>query len=83
MKSALFQFIFCILYCEGCASRFQSLTISDNYLAMRSDMEWSSNTEYIVMMMRAFNKIWMLRRLKALGASQFDLLDVYTKQVRS
>ena len=33
-------------------------------LVMKSDMKWSSN------------KIRMLRRLKTLGASQSDLLDV-------
>ena len=50
-------------------------------LIIRSDMKWSSNSEHIVK--RAFNKLWTLRRLKALGASQVDLLDVYFKQVRS
>ena len=31
----------------------------------------------------AFKSLWALRRLKALGASQSRLLDVYCKQVRS
>jgi hypothetical protein len=32
---------------------------------------------------RANKKLWILKRLKKLGADQEDLLDVYTKQVRS
>ena len=50
-------------------------------LIIRADMKWSSNTEYIVA--RAFSRLWVLRRLKALGASQCDLIDVFIKQVRS
>ena len=46
-----------------------------------SDLKFSSNTEYIVE--RAFKRIWMLRRLKNLGASDELLIDVYIKQVRS
>ena len=49
-------------------------------LIIRSDMKWSANTEHIVI--RAFRKLWMLRRLKSHGASTTDLLDVYIKQVR-
>ena len=41
-------------------------------LIIRSDMKWSSDSEHIVT--RAFSKLWTLRRLKALGASQADLL---------
>ena len=48
---------------------------------MRSDLKWSSNTEYIVK--RANKKLWILRRLKLLGADRDDLLDVFFKQVRS
>ena len=50
-------------------------------LIIRSDMSWVSNTEY--MTKRGNSKLWMLRRLKVLGASQDDLVDVYFKQVRS
>ena len=46
-----------------------------------SDLSWAANTEYITK--RCNKKTWMLRRLKNLGASQKDLLDVYIKQIRS
>ena len=50
-------------------------------LIIRSDMSWVTNTEY--MTKRGNSKLWMLRRLKVLGASQDDLVDVYFKKVRS
>ena len=50
-------------------------------LTIRSDRRWSSSTDHIVI--KAFKKLWILRRLKMLGASRMDLLDVYMKQVRS
>ena len=40
-----------------------------------------ANTDYIVK--RCNDKIWILRRLKKLGANHSDLLDVYFKQIRS
>ena len=46
-----------------------------------SNLSWSANTEYIVE--RCMKKMWVLRRLKKLGAGHSDLLDVYSKQVRS
>jgi hypothetical protein len=46
-----------------------------------SDMKFSRNTEYIVE--RGYKRVWMLRRLKNLGASDYQLVDVYIKQVRS
>ena len=51
------------------------------WVIIRSDQKWSSNTKYTVQ--RANKKLWCLRRLKALGADQSDLLDVYFKQIRS
>ena len=50
-------------------------------LIIRSDMRWSSNTESSVS--RANKKLWVVRRLKKLGAKTVDLIDVYCKQVRS
>ena len=47
---------------------------------IRSDMKWTDNTEYMVK--RAYKKLWVVRRLKELGATTPDLLDMYTKQVR-
>ena len=47
---------------------------------VRSDLSWSSNTDY--MCKRANNRLWILRRLKGMGVSDYDLLDVYEKQIR-
>ena len=49
-------------------------------LVFSSDMKWSANTEFIVK--RGFKKLWMLRRLKGLGADDDELLDIYMKQIR-
>ena len=46
-----------------------------------SDLKFSSNTEFIVK--KAFGRIWMLRRLKNLGADTGQLIDVYIRQIRS
>ena len=48
---------------------------------IRSDMKWTSNTDSIVA--RASNKLWVIRRLKGLGANTDELVDMYTKQCRS
>ena len=48
---------------------------------LRSDLKWSDNTDYICI--RGYQRIWMLRRLKSLGANNLELLDVYHKQIRS
>ena len=50
-------------------------------LVLTSDLKFDKNTDYIVK--RAFKKLWMLKRLKNLGASSDQLTDVYFKQVRS
>ena len=47
---------------------------------VRSDLSWSSNTTKIFQ--AAYSRLWMLRRLKPLGATEAELLDVYDKQVR-
>ena len=47
---------------------------------VRSDLSWRSNTSNICQ--KAYARLWMLRRLKPLGASISDLLDVYEKQIR-
>ena len=49
-------------------------------LKIRSDMRWTSNTHNMVK--KASKRLWLLRRLKFLGASMSDLLEVYIKQVR-
>ena len=48
---------------------------------VKSDMKWSSNTEH--MLVKAYKRLWSLRRLKGMGATVEDLKDVYLKQVRS
>ena len=50
-------------------------------VVLTSDLKFSSNTEYMIK--RAYKRVWMLRRLKNLGASNHQLVDVYVKQVRS
>ena len=40
-----------------------------------------ANTQYIIK--RAYSRIWILKRLYNLGASQSQMLDVYIKQIRS
>ena len=50
-------------------------------LIIRSDMRWYDNTNY--MCQKGYKRLWMLRRLKGLGASLEESKDVYIKQVRS
>ena len=47
---------------------------------IRSDLSWKSNTSK--MCQTAYTRLWMLRRLKPLGASDEELLDIYDKQIR-
>ena len=51
------------------------------WVIIRSDMKWSDNTDYICK--KGYERLWMLRRLKGLGASEAEMLDVYHKQMRS
>ena len=44
-------------------------------------MKWGANTDHIVK--KASSKLWVIRRLKALGASTGQLVDMYIKQCRS
>ena len=46
-----------------------------------SDMKWHTNTQNIIR--RASKRLWILRRLKNLGAQPRYLLDVFIKQIRS
>ena len=48
---------------------------------IQSDLKWNDNTNYICQ--KGFLRLWILRRLKGLGATVSDLLDVYDKQVRA
>ena len=50
-------------------------------IILRADMKWIANTENMVV--KANKRLWILRRLKFLGAQQMDLVDIYSKQIRS
>ena len=48
---------------------------------MRSDLKTISNTEYICK--RAYRRMWVLRRLKALGCPEAEMVDVLKQQIVS
>ena len=50
-------------------------------IIVRSDMKWYDNTSYICQ--KGYSRLWMLRRLKGLGANEEEMMDVYVRQVRS
>ena len=50
-------------------------------VSLRSDLKWNSNTQMIVK--KANKRLWIVRRLKKMGASDQDLVDMYIKQIRS
>ena len=45
------------------------------------DLKWFQNTKFICE--KARSKLWILRRMQALDLNQFQLFDVYTKEIRS
>ena len=51
-----------------------------NYF-ITSNLRWHKNTKYITT--KGFQRLWMPRRIKQLGASQSEFITVYVKQVRS
>ena len=50
-------------------------------VVLRGDMKWTSNTEE--MTIKAYKRLWSVRRLREIGASPEDMKDVYVKLVRS
>ena len=48
---------------------------------LRCDLKTCSNTDFIIK--KAYGRMWILRRLTALGASRMRLLDVLQKQILS
>ena len=48
---------------------------------MTSDLKWNLNTHE--MTKKAYTRLWLIRRLKLLGANKGELIDVYVKQIRS
>ena len=61
-----------------------NLEVVENFrllgIQFQTNMGWQSNTNH--MCKNAYSRIWMLRRLRRLGASHADMLDVYYKQIR-
>ena len=58
--------------------------VSDHKLLgiiVQEDLRWAKNT--LNLCRRGFSRLWMLRRLRNIGASRQELCDVYIKQVRS
>ena len=49
-------------------------------VTVTSDLKWTSNTERIIL--KAYKRLWILRRLKSLGASKENLVEVYTTHIR-
>ena len=54
--------------------KFLGIIISD-------DLKWHANTTHITK--KAYSRLWVLRRLKKMGASRQTLVDVFLKQARS
>ena len=50
-------------------------------IVIRSNLCWSSNTNN--MCKKAFSRMWIIRRLKALGADHEELVDIYRQQILS
>ena len=50
-------------------------------VTIRSDLSWSSHCQQ--MCQKGYSRLWMLRRLKPLGANTAELLEVYQTQIRS
>ena len=46
-----------------------------------SDLKWHRNTENITK--KAYQRLWILKRLKQMGASTESMIDVYAKHIRS
>ena len=49
-------------------------------LIFQSNLKWQANSD--AMCKKAYARLWMLRRLKELGASSTEMLDVFHKQIR-
>ena len=50
-------------------------------ITIRSDLSWSAHIDDLVK--RCYKKLWILRRLKKLGADLHDLKEIYVTQIRS
>jgi len=45
-----------------------------------NDLKWTSNTNYLVK--KAYKRLWIIKRLKILGAEPEALCEIYVKQIR-
>ena len=50
-------------------------------MKLLGDLKWQPNTSYITK--KGYSRLWLIRRLKLLGANTSELLDVFCKQIRS
>ena len=50
-------------------------------ITLTDDLKWASNTTNISK--KCYSRLWMIIRLKKLGATTVDLVDTYIKQIRS
>ena len=46
-----------------------------------SDLKWNAHCDLICQ--KAFSRLWMIRRLKPLGATVDELLEIYITQIKS
>ena len=51
------------------------------WVKIQSDLKRQENINFICK--KVYERVWMIRRLKSLGANTTEMLDVYEKQVRS
>ena len=49
-------------------------------IIFQSNLGWQANTDLICQ--KAYSRLWMIKRLKKLGADELELTDVYYKQIR-
>ena len=79
-------------FCKSKTKAFPAeVEIAGNFLEVKQEMKilgviltpnlkWNANTGYIIK--NAYKKMWVLRRMKALGVDTFTMLDYYYKEVR-
>ena len=48
-------------------------------IIIKSDLSWQANTDNICK--RAYSRMWIMRRLRNLGAEEEELSDVYKQQI--
>ena len=49
-------------------------------VVFQSNLRWQAHTDFICK--KAYARLWMIRRLKGLGASSTEMMDVFNKQIR-